>query len=405
VLTPLVTIVTPSYNQGRFIRATIESVLSQDHPAIEYIIMDGGSTDNTAAVVKDYSSRVKWISERDRGQSDAINKGFRAAKGEIVSWLNSDDCILPGAVSLAVKTFEAKPEAMAVYGEGYLIDEAGEVTGRFPATEPFNLWKLVYLCDYILQQTVYFRKSVFHEVGYLDESLHFGLDWDLLIRIGKRYPLQYIPAYMGCLREYREAKSFSGGAMRFRELAQIMRRHGRLRYPPGYIYYGLGTYEKLFCEAIERWTPRFLEGASALLRKAVSYGAGYWIDRTNREAQGCYSDGWAGVELKYMLPPGKGDICIQGSLPGLSPRLRGQSLKVICNGEVIKDVSIGFGGFDLEIPVNSDSEGKVVEIKIKASRSVVPKKVGAGPDGRRLSYQLKQVTRKTVPYREARTTS
>ena len=391
MLTPLVTIVTPSYNQGRFIRATIESVLSQDYGAIEYIVMDGGSTDNTAAVVREYSSRLKWISEKDRGQSDAINKGFRMAKGEIVSWLNSDDFILPGAVSLAVKAFEAHPQIMAVYGEGYLIDEAGQVTRRFPATEPFNLWKLVYLCDYILQQTVYFRKSVFQEVGYLDESLHFGLDWDLLIRIGKRYPLQYIPEYMGCLREYGAAKSFSGGARRFRELAQIMRRHGRLRYPPGYVYYGLDTYEKLFCETIERWTPRFLEGASAWLRKIVSYPARFWIDRTYREAQGYYSDGWAGVELKYMLPPGKGAICIQGSLPELSPRLQGQSLKVVCNGEVMKNASIGFGDFDLEIPFNSDSDGEPVEIEIQASRFVVPMKIGAGPDGRRLSYQLKQV--------------
>jgi glycosyltransferase involved in cell wall biosynthesis len=391
VLTPFVTIVTPSYNQGRFIRATIESVLSQDYPAIEYIIMDGGSTDETAAVVKDYSSRLKWISERDKGQSDAINKGFRIAKGEIVSWLNSDDFILPGAVSLAVKAFESQPEIMAVYGEGYLIDEAGEVTRRFPATEPFNLWKLVYLSDYILQQTVYFRKRVFDEVGYLDETLHWGLDWDLLIRIGKRYPLQYIPEYMGCLREYGAAKSFSGGGRRFRELAQIMRRHGRLRYPPGFISYGLDTYEKIWCEAIERRTPRFLAGPSAILRKVVSYAARYGIDRTIREAQGWYSDGWAGVEVKYMLPPGRGDICIQGSLPELSPHLRDQSLKVICNGEVVKDASIGFGDFDLKIPVNGDSEDRPVEMTIKAARSVVPKKIGGGPDGRRLSYQLKQV--------------
>src|SRR5262245_23512742 len=99
--------------------------------------MDGGSTDGTAAVVNDYSSRLKWISERDRGQSDAINKGFRMANGEIVAWLNSDDLILPGAVSLAVKAFHDTPETMAVYGEGYLIDEAGNVTRRFPSTEPF----------------------------------------------------------------------------------------------------------------------------------------------------------------------------------------------------------------------------------------------------------------------------
>ena len=385
------TIVTPSYNQGRFIRATIESVLNQDYGAIEYIIMDGGSTDSTAAVVREYSSRLRWISEKDRGQSDAINKGFRMAKGEIVSWLNSDDFILPGAVSLAVKAFESHPRIMAVYGEGYLIDEAGQVTRRFPATEPFNLWKLVYLCDYILQQTVYFRKSVLDEVGYLDESLHFGLDWDLLIRIGKRYPLQYIPEYMGCLREYGAAKSFSGGAGRFRELARIMRRHGRLRYPPGYVYYGLDTYEKIFCERIEGWTPRFLEGASAWLRKIVSYAARFWIDRTYREAQGYYSDGWAGRKLKYMLPPGGGAICIQGCLPELSPRLRGQTLKVFCNGEVMKNSPIGFGDFDLEIPVNSDSDCKPVEIEIQASRFVVPMKIGAGPDGRRLSYQLKRM--------------
>src|SRR5258706_10560429 len=96
---PLVTVVTPSLNQGHFIRATIESVLSQDYPHLEYIIMDGGSTDETAAVAAEYGTRLKWISEKDRGQSHAINKGFRMAKGDIVSWLNSDDLILPGAVA------------------------------------------------------------------------------------------------------------------------------------------------------------------------------------------------------------------------------------------------------------------------------------------------------------------
>src|SRR5437867_13145885 len=97
--TPLFSVVTPSYNQGRFIRATIESVLSQNYPNVEYIIMDGGSTDETALVVKDYASRLTWVSERDRGQSHAINKGFQAAKDEIVCWLNSDDIILPGAIA------------------------------------------------------------------------------------------------------------------------------------------------------------------------------------------------------------------------------------------------------------------------------------------------------------------
>src|SRR5436190_2267527 len=147
----LVTVVTPSYNQGRFIRATIESVLSQDYPHIEYIVMDGGSSDETAAVVSEYGTRLQWISERDRGQSHAINKGFRLARGEIVSWLNSDDVILPGAVAHAVRAFERNPLLGAVYGEGYQIDIDGNVKHRFFATEPFNLWKLIYLSDYILQ--------------------------------------------------------------------------------------------------------------------------------------------------------------------------------------------------------------------------------------------------------------
>src|SRR5262245_18944056 len=141
---PLVTVVTPSFNQGRFIRATIESVLSQDYPDIEYIVMDGGSTDDTAEVVKDFAGRLTWISEKDRGQSHAINKGFRMAKGEIVAWINSDDSLVPGAVAHAVRAFVHHPEAGAVYGEGYLIDRAGRITSRFPATEPFNLWKLIY---------------------------------------------------------------------------------------------------------------------------------------------------------------------------------------------------------------------------------------------------------------------
>lgn len=178
------TIVTPSYNQGEFIRATIESVLAQDYPRLEYIIMDGGSTDQTAAIVGEYAGRLTWISEKDRGQAHAINKGFAMATGEIVAWLNSDDILLPGAVARAVNAFAAAPPGVgAIYGEGYLLDREGRITRRFPATEPFNLWKLTYLSDYILQQSVFFRRAAIEEIGWLDENLHYALDWDLLIRL------------------------------------------------------------------------------------------------------------------------------------------------------------------------------------------------------------------------------
>jgi glycosyltransferase involved in cell wall biosynthesis len=376
---PLVTIVTPSYNQGHFIRATIESVLSQNYPHIEYIIMDGGSKDETAAVAAEYSSRLKFISEKDRGQSHAINKGFRMAQGEVISWLNSDDTILAGAVEHAVCAFERRPELGAVYGEGYQIDYDGAIKCRFPATEPFNLWKLVYLSDYVLQQTLYFRKQVIEELGYIDESLHWGMDWDILIRIGKRYAMEYVPEYMGCLREYGEAKSFSGGHKRFRELAMILRRHGDLRYPPGYFTYGLDTYQKLLCD----WIP------SSKLRKVIGYATHVLIARIIREAQGLYSDGWASTRLMYMLPAGRGTIRISGMLPDLGAPLKDQRLTVKCEGKIVKEELIPFGEFNVTIPCQSENRAPILEIL--ASRFIVSAKAGIGGDRRKLAYMLRTI--------------
>ncbi len=355
---PLVTVVTPSYNQGRFIRATIESVLSQDYANLEYIIMDGGSTDETASIVKDYASRVTWVSEKDRGQSNAINKGFRAARGTIVSWLNSDDLILPGAVRNAVQGIARAPAAGAVYGEGYLIDEQGYSKGRFPWTEPFNLWKLVHLSDYILQQTVYFRRSVIEEVGYLREDLHYVMDWDILIRIGKRYPLHYIPEYMGSLREYPAAKSFSGGAKRMREIAKTLREHTGLRFPPGYIYYGLETCRTTW----ESYVP------SEFMKRLIHVGCGYWIERTLHRSQGWYPDLSAGPAVKYMLPPGgRRTLVLSGSMP------RPQNLAVLANGRRIAQRGFESGEFEWRVPITESAQP--VNLLFKASRSYVLRSV------------------------------
>ncbi len=355
---PLVTLVTPSYNQGRFIRATIESVLSQDYPNLEYIVMDGGSTDETASIVKDYTSRLTWLSEKDRGQSHAINKGFRAARGEIVSWLNSDDLILPGAIRHAANALREHPDTGAVYGEGYLIDEAGHMTGRFPWTEPFNLWKLVYLSDYILQQTVYFRRNVIEELGYLREDLHYVMDWDILIRIGKRYPLHYIPQYMGCLREYPSAKSFSGGAKRVQEIAKVLQEHTGLRVPPGYVYYGLETYRNI-------WESRVpLKFTKRLIRVAC----GYWIERTLHGSQGWYPDLSAGKTVKYMLPSaGQRTLVLAGSNPSR------QKLTIFADGNRIAQRSFESGEFEWSVPIAEAAQP--VNLLFKASRPYVLRSV------------------------------
>jgi len=375
---PLVTIVTPSYNQGRFIRATIESVLAQDYPAIEYIIMDGGSTDETDTIAGEYKGRLTFISEPDRGQSHAINKGFRMARGEIVSWLNSDDIILPGAVGHAVRTLAGNPRLGAVYGEGYTIDEDGNVTGRFAATEPFNLWKLVYLSDYILQQTVYFRRSVVDDVGYVDEQLNWGMDWDLLIRIGKKYPMAYIPEYMGSVREYDTAKSFSGGFRRIRELAAIMRRHGQIKFAPGMLTYGLDTLHRKLSTLIP----------VPVIQRAMDPIFSAAIGKIHRDAQGLYPDGWAGPRLRYMLPAGPGPVRICGNLPEGISELRGQVIAVESRGAVFARKAVRPGLFEIEFEDAGNNRVVPLSFEVKASRAFVPSRCGMGPDHRHLAFML-----------------
>jgi glycosyltransferase involved in cell wall biosynthesis len=382
---PLVSIITPSYNQGPFIRATIESVLAQNYPRLEYIIMDGGSTDETAAIVRDYASRLTWISEKDRGQSHAINKGFQMARGEIVSWLNSDDIILAGAVQTAVQALRDHPNAGAIYGEGYCLDRDGIVTRRFASTEPFNLWKLVYLSDYILQQTVYFRRSVFDEIGWLDEDLHYTMDWDLLIRIGRRRPIEYIPEYLGSIREYPEAKSFAGGAPRIREIRELLRKHTGLRYPPGYIVYALHDYCRIWCAAIERRMPALL---AKKLQAPLSLACGYGIDKAAR-SQGWYPDGWAGPTVKLMVsPPGDQPIILEGEIPaGLEQELTIEVDRLPSSKVLLKP-----GSFRHAIIVPEAIRDQPVHLCLRASQHVRGAAIGLTGDHRKLAFRLKSVT-------------
>jgi hypothetical protein len=387
---PLVSIVTPSYNQGNFIRATIESVLSQDYPNLEYIIMDGGSTDQTASVVKDYASRLTFISEKDHGQSHAINKGFRIARGQILAWLNSDDLYLPGTVRKGVDALGRNPTAGAAYGEGYLIDRDGQNASRFPWTETFNLWKLVYLSDYILQQTVYFRKTVLEDVGYLDEQLHYTMDWDVLIRIAMKYPLVYVPQYLGCLREYPEAKSSAGGLNRIRELRAMLQRHTGMRLPPGYIVYGLDTYHKLWCERIDRLFAPRLRPVSHRLQWLVRIAAAVIMEHTVSESQGLYPDRWVARQLRFMLPPGRGPLLIEGSLPE-EQALRGQRLDVAVNGRQVGAYEVPFGDFKLTVRLPPGLEGQLVHLRILASRWTMAEGLSPRSGRRRLAYKLKSI--------------
>jgi len=198
---PLVSIVTPSYNKGRFIEETILSVKNQTYPHIEHIVIDGGSTDGTLDILRKYSNNPIWISEPDRGQSDAVNKGWKMAKGEILAYLNADDTYMPWAVETAVKYLVEHPDVDMIYGKCNLINEDGMVTGQYPyLSAESDLAKLICSPFIIPQPTVFFKRQVLDTTGYLDTDLHMAMDYDLWIRIGLKCKIEYIPEVLANFR-------------------------------------------------------------------------------------------------------------------------------------------------------------------------------------------------------------
>ena len=189
---PLVSIITPSFNQAHFLEATIRSVLGQDHPRIEYIIVDGGSTDGSVDIIKKHADRLAWwVSEPDKGQTDAINKGFDRAQGDILAWLNSDDTYDPGAVSAAVKYLIEHPDTAMVYADCNFINEDDRVIGKFHAAQT-DLRRLRAGYVHIPQQTMFFRAKYWKELGPLDPSFYFAMDYDLWTRLAAHASLKYL---------------------------------------------------------------------------------------------------------------------------------------------------------------------------------------------------------------------
>ena len=172
---PRVSIVTPSFNQAAFLEETIQSVLSQDYPELDYIVIDGGSTDGSVEIIEQYADRLAyWTSEKDSGQADAINKGLARTTGEIVAWLNSDDTYLPGAIHAAVEALQANPECGLVYGDVLAVDGQGQPTNLIR----YEDWGLDGLLQFkiIGQPAVFMRREALAKAGELDTSFHFLLD-------------------------------------------------------------------------------------------------------------------------------------------------------------------------------------------------------------------------------------
>jgi glycosyltransferase involved in cell wall biosynthesis len=254
----LVSIVTPTFNQARYIDATIRSVLDQDYPNIEYIIVDGGSTDGTQEVIQKYADRLAWwVSEPDRGQTDAINKGFARARGEVLAWLNSDDTYQPGALRAAVEALQARPEAAMVYGDANYIAEDGRVIGQFPAAQTdYRRLRQGYV--HIPQQSAFWRAAYWRQVGPLDPSFYFAMDYDLWVRMSALAPLFYIPGQVWAnFRLHSGAKTIDADDRCWPEMLRVHRRLGGSPLAPIVLKY----YLRVLAGPYIRWKRRKLFSA------------------------------------------------------------------------------------------------------------------------------------------------
>ncbi len=227
---PTITIITPSYNQAAYIESSIRSVLDQAYPHLEFLVYDACSRDGTVDILKRYSDQVRWVSEPDRGQTDAINKGMLAAQGEIIGILNSDDELEPGALKRIGEYFRDHPDCPWLTGRCVIIDPQGkEVLGLVTRYKEFLLSlripALLKIVNYISQPSTFWRRSLVAEVGWMDETLDVVMDYDYWLRISARHPMGYINVALARFRTYPSSKTRMSALHQYDEELRVIRRY------------------------------------------------------------------------------------------------------------------------------------------------------------------------------------
>jgi glycosyltransferase involved in cell wall biosynthesis len=256
---PKVSIVTPSYNQAQFLEATMESVLGQSYPNLEYIVVDGGSVDGSLEIIQSHASRLAlWVSEPDLGQVDAINKGFASATGEIFAWLNSDDTYEPEAVAHAVRFLQDHRDVGMVYGQAYYIDREGRRIARYPAG-PTDYRGLRRGINTIPQQTMFFRARLWQMVGPLDPTFFYAMDYDLWVRIAALSPIAFHREHWANFRLHDQSKSLTAARRCWPEMIRVHFREGGSVFSILYAKYLI----RRLVEPVMPWRMRYRQWAYA----------------------------------------------------------------------------------------------------------------------------------------------
>ncbi|MDF2667927.1 MAG: hypothetical protein K0R67_233 [Paenibacillus sp.] len=381
--TPLVTVITPSFQQAKYIRETIESVWSQGYPNLEHIVVDGGSTDGTVKILEKYAKQYpnfRYISERDRGQSHALNKGLKMAKGDIIGWLNSDDTYHPRAIRRATDMLTKHSKYGVVYGKAFHTDANNKQLYAYPVDPAISNARLYNVCT-LCQPAVFMRKKVLDQAGPIDESLHFCMDYDLWMRLSKTHKFGFINEVLANSRLHQEAKSvrqyFTVG------LPEIIR-----------------TSLKNYGKVSNHWLFQFIshhmsEGPAWLVEHLKTFqvlGATPRVRQTNR-----YEDNWvpprltvdiqggekAGIPLESLLVTG------EHLLPEMHSGIGKLQWEILLNGRKIRTMEISRGKFAVEIPLPPNTYSCKIEIRSRAF--LVPSKIKMNSDNRELSFRAKHI--------------
>ena len=272
-----ISVVTPSLDQAQYISTAIDSVLNQDYPSLEYIVVDGGSQDNTRHLLERYERALEWVSEPDRGQAEAINKGFRRTTGDILGWLNADDLYAPVTLKEVALQFANNPELMMLYGDAYHIDAEGSIIDRY-STSDYHWENLAFHC-FVCQPTCFFRRSLIEKAGYLDPQLHYALDLDLWIRFGlaqrqnPTWKFTYLPKVLAYSRMHLENKTLSKRKESLQEVIQVVKKY--------FDYVSFNWVYALKESADGRFDGYFRRSPPSLHLMATALSEWIWINRSN----------------------------------------------------------------------------------------------------------------------------
>ena len=384
---PRIGVVTPTYNMAEFLEETIQSVLSQDYPNLDYVVMDGGSKDGTVEILRKYDGKLRWCSERDKGQGDAINKGWHALSGDIFAFLNADDTYLPNALSTIAGHFKRNPGVGMIYGEAYHVDVKGKILDRYP-TQPFDFQNLSNQC-YVCQPAAFLLREAYANAGMIDSNMHYALDYDLWIRVAKQYGVRKVDEYFATSRMHLDNKTLSSRRKVYQEIiGTVKREYGYVPYEwiNGYACFLLDNKDQYFDRSKPTLTSYALSLALGAYHNPHSLQRYFaeWRRMTGFGGQftGRWEDGWISRRYESELTVDAASECLHITGKHFAP-IENLQLRVRLDGRKLDERRLAAPGpFAFDLPLPDDLRGKQCRLLIEADRTWRPMENG---DYRQLS--------------------